>query len=73
MARDKGKKPSLGHLHLRCADVGDRSCRWEVRGHDDADIIKQMEQHAREVHNSFHLDNDARNRIRGAIHAKKAA
>jgi len=73
MARDKGKKPSLGHLHLRCADVGDPNCRWEARGHDDAEIMKQMERHAREVHNTFSLDNGARNRIRGVIHAKKAA
>jgi predicted small metal-binding protein len=73
MARDKGKKPSQGSLHLRCADVGDPNCAWEARGHDDADIMKQMEQHAREAHNQFSLDNSARNRIRSMIHKKKAA
>jgi predicted small metal-binding protein len=73
MARDKGKKAPLGHLHLRCADVTDPNCHWEVRGHDDADIMKQMEQHAHEAHNVMHLDNGARNRIRSVIHDKKAA
>jgi predicted small metal-binding protein len=73
MARDKGKKPSQGNLHLRCADVGDPDCTWEARGHDDAEIMKQMEQHAREAHNQFSLDNSARNRIRSVIHNKKAA
>jgi predicted small metal-binding protein len=73
MARDKGKKPPQGNLRLRCADVGDPTCAWETRGRDDAEIMKQMEQHAREVHNQYSLDNDARNRIRSMIHAKKAA
>ena len=73
MARDKGKKPSLGHLHLRCADVSDPNCKWEVRAHDDADIIRQMEQHSRESHNQPTLDNSARSRIHNVLHGKKAA
>jgi predicted small metal-binding protein len=73
MAHDKGKKPSQGHLHIRCADVGDPNCRWEARGHDDAEIIQQVEQHAREIHGTQSLDNDARNRIRGVLHGRKAA
>ncbi len=73
MARDKGKKPSLGHLQVRCADVNDPNCPFEARGHDDADVIRQMEQHTRAAHNQPHLDNQARNRIHSVLHGRKAA
>ncbi len=73
MARDKGKKPSLGHLQVRCADINDPNCQFEARGHEDAEVIKQMEQHSRTAHNQPSLDNNARSRIHNVLHAKKAA
>jgi predicted small metal-binding protein len=72
MAHDRGKKPSLGSLHVRCAEIDDPNCRWEARGHDDAEILKQVEQHGREAHN-HPMDNAARNRVRQVLHSKKAA
>ncbi|MGI9103767.1 MAG: DUF1059 domain-containing protein [Terriglobales bacterium] len=72
MAHDKGKKPSQGSLRVSCADLGDPSCRWEARGHNDAEVIQQMEQHSREAHNRP-LDNQSRTRVHSVLHGKKAA
>lgn len=73
MAHDRGKKPSQGSLHVRCADIGDPNCKWEARGSSDADIMKQVEQHGRDAHGIQHMDNSQRNRVHEALHGRKAA
>ncbi len=57
-------------LSFRCADVGDKSCKWEARGRNEDDIMRQAEEHGRSAHN-LHMDDNLRNRVRGAI--RKAA
>jgi predicted small metal-binding protein len=58
-------------LRFRCADVGDKNCKWEARGRNEDDIMKQVEQHGRDAHN-MQMDDSTRQRVRGAIQRKAA-
>ncbi len=64
-------KPPDQDLRFRCADVGDKNCKWEARGRNEDDIMKQVEQHGRDAHN-MQMDDSARQRVRGAIQRKAA-
>ncbi len=58
------------NLHFRCADVGDKNCKWEARGRSEDEILRQAEEHGRSAHN-LKMDDSVRNKVRGAI--RKAA
>jgi predicted small metal-binding protein len=60
------------NLRFRCADVGDKNCNWEARGRNEDDIMRQVEQHGREKHNIQNIDDNMRQRIRGAINRQAA-
>jgi predicted small metal-binding protein len=57
---------------FRCADVADPSCRWEVSGKNEAEIMPQIERHGREQHNITNFDETTRNRVRDAIRTRAA-
>jgi predicted small metal-binding protein len=59
-------------MRFRCADVGDKSCKWEARGSNEDDIMRQVEQHGREAHDIHNMDDNMRQRVRGAIDRKAA-
>jgi predicted small metal-binding protein len=62
-----------GNVIFRCADVADPSCRWEVSGRSEAEIMPQIERHGREQHNITNFDEGTRNRVRNAIRTREAA
>jgi predicted small metal-binding protein len=57
---------------FRCADVGVTSCNWSVVGQSDDEIMKKVEAHGREAHGMTDIDDNTRNKIRGAIQNKAA-
>ena len=59
-------------MRFRCADVGDKSCKWEARGSNEDDIMRQVEQHGREAHDIHNMDDNMRQKVRGAIDRKAA-
>jgi predicted small metal-binding protein len=71
MAMENQRNPgntgqSSGDVRFRCSDVG-QNCPWEVRGHNEAEIMPKIEQHGREKHNIAQFDSETRDRVRGAI------
>jgi predicted small metal-binding protein len=71
MAENQQNKQGLD-LRFRCADVADKSCQWEANGRNEDDILRQVEQHGREAHNIDHIDDNMRQKVRGAISRKAA-
>ena len=57
---------------FRCADVGPSNCNWSVVAQTDDEIVRKAEQHGREAHGMTDIDEQTRDRIRGAIHDKAA-
>ncbi len=66
MAMNQQQGNQQGDMRFRCADVGDKNCKWEARGHSEDDIMRQAEQHGREAHN-LSMDDGMRQKVRGAI------
>ncbi len=64
------QQQSQQDMRFRCADVGDKDCKWEARGRSEDEIVRQAEQHGREAHN-LNMDDNLRQKVRGAI--RKAA
>lgn len=60
-----------GKLNFRCADAGHKNCDWQVSGDSEEEIMPKIEQHGREKHNMT-IDEDAKRKVRGAIHQKAA-
>lgn len=50
-----------------CKDVG-VDCNKELTGQTDEEVMGKVETHAREDHKMESLDQDTRDRIKGAIH-----
>jgi len=40
-----------GKMNFRCADVGPKTCDWQVSGNSEQEIMPKIEQHGREKHN----------------------
>jgi predicted small metal-binding protein len=60
-----------GKMNFRCADVGPKTCDWQVSGNSEEEIMPKIEQHGREKHN-LTMDGETKNRVRSAIHRKAA-
>jgi predicted small metal-binding protein len=60
-----------GKMNFLCADVGPKSCDWQVSGNSEQEIMPKIEQHGREKHN-LTMDNETRNKVRSAIQRKAA-
>jgi predicted small metal-binding protein len=60
-----------GKLNFRCADVGPKSCDWQVSGDSEEEMMPKIEQHGREKHN-MHIDEDTKRKVRSAIQRKAA-
>jgi predicted small metal-binding protein len=58
-------------MNFRCSDVGPKNCDWQVSGNSEEEIMPKIEQHGREKHN-LTMDNETKNRVRGAIHREAA-
>jgi predicted small metal-binding protein len=56
-------------LRVRCADLGDPNCKWEGHGKTEDELIRNVEQHAREAHNFPRLGTELQERVRGKMKA----
>ncbi len=61
-----GNSPGENY-RFRCADMGNSACNWEARGRSEGEIMRQVEQHGREVHNLSEWSDDIKNRVRGPM------
>jgi predicted small metal-binding protein len=61
----------LFRVIIGCADVGPKTCYWQVSGNSEQEIMPKIEQHGREKHN-LTMDDETRNRVRRAIQRKAA-
>jgi predicted small metal-binding protein len=53
------------------SDVGPKNCEWQISGDGEEEIMRKIEQHAREKHN-MKIDDDTRKKVHSAIHRKAA-
>jgi predicted small metal-binding protein len=58
-------------LNFRCADVGPKTCDWQVSGNSEEEIMPKIEQHGREKHNMT-IDENTKRKVRSAIHRQAA-
>jgi predicted small metal-binding protein len=49
-----------------CRDVG-VNCDWKVRGNDEADIMRKIQDHARTEHHMNPIPADLERKVRAAI------
>jgi len=54
------------NLRFRCSEVGDPNCKWETRGNNEEEVMRDVERHGREAHN-LHMDEDLKKRVRSKI------
>jgi predicted small metal-binding protein len=53
---------------FKCSDVGFKACNWATRGSSPEEVLRNAEQHGREVHNLTSIDDKTRNMVRSNIH-----
>ncbi len=58
---------------FRCADVGNSNCRWETSGKTEEEVMEKVVEHARNDHGMTDWTDAMHNRVRDAIHHRKAA
>jgi predicted small metal-binding protein len=54
-------------VKFSCKDAGHPNCSWEARGHDEKDVMQQVEKHGREAHGINNIDQQTRDRVKQAI------
>ena len=59
------------NLTFRCADVGQGNCNWQTSGKSEDEVLRNVEQHARESH-QMNMDENTRSKVRGAIRRQAA-
>ena len=59
------------NLTFRCADVGQSNCNWQTSGKSEDEVLRNVEQHARQEHN-MNMDENTRSKVRGAIRRQAA-
>ena len=59
------------NLTFRCADAGQSNCTWQTSGKSEDEVLKKVEQHAREAH-SMNMDENTRSKVKGAIRRQAA-
>jgi len=67
MAQNPGQHSYDQDVRFRCKDVGFANCPWEARGHNEKDLMSQIEQHGRDAHGIHNLDQKTRDRVKQAI------
>ncbi len=55
-----------------CKDVG-VNCSWTATGKDNEELLKKVEEHAREAHNMTQIPEDLRQKVLSNIRDVKAA
>jgi len=71
MDAHQSQSQGQGKMNFRCADVGPKSCDWQVSGNSEQEIMPKIEQHGHEKHN-LTMGDETRNRVRSAIQRKAA-
>jgi predicted small metal-binding protein len=59
----------VGEFRVRCADLGDPNCKWEAKAKDEDELMRAVEQHAREAHNFPRLGQELLERVRSKMKA----
>jgi predicted small metal-binding protein len=59
-------------LTFCCSNLGQQDCDWRTSGQDEDDLVRSIEEHAREHHNMV-IDQDVHQKIRDAIGPGKRA
>lgn len=67
MANNPGQHTHDQDVRFRCKDAGYTDCPWEARGHDEKDLMSQVEKHGREAHGIQNFDQQTRNKVKQAI------
>ena len=57
---------SDGQKVFHCKDVG-YDCEWHLEGTSEDEMLPKIEQHAAEVHNLTHFNQQAEQHVRDAI------
>ena len=62
-------QPSGGDSYtFKCSDVGFKACNWATRESSPEEVLRNAEQHGREVHNLASIDDKTRDMVRSNIH-----
>ncbi len=59
----------MSRYEFRCRDIG-MECDFNVSGKEAADLIPQIAEHARSVHELENIDDDMKDRINNSIKKK---
>ncbi len=62
-----------GKHTFRCADVGPAECPWETSGDNEDEVMRRVEQHAKNDHGMKDWSDAMRNKVRDNIHRRQAA
>ncbi len=62
----------MGKKSFSCRDAGQTACNWSVVAENEGDVMRQVEQHARDAHGINNFDDNTRNRVRDAIRDRAA-
>ena len=60
-----GKETRMAKTYT-CRDVG-VNCDWKVRGNDEAEVMREIKDHARAVHKMDPIPPDLERKVRAAI------
>ena len=58
---------------FRCADAGNLDCLWETSGRTEDEVLQKVVEHARNDHDMTDWTDAMHDRVRGAIHHRRAA
>ena len=58
---------------FRCADAGHDDCDWETSGRTEEEVLRKVVEHARDDHHITDWSDATHERVRSAIHHRKAA
>ncbi len=59
-------------FRVRCADLGDANCKWEGHGKDEDELMRMVEQHAKEAHSYPRPGQEMRERVRSKMRKEAA-
>jgi predicted small metal-binding protein len=65
------QKRGQERVNFKCSDVGLKNCDFQVSGSSEQEIMTKIEQHGLEKH-GLKMDDEARNKVRKAIHRQSA-
>jgi predicted small metal-binding protein len=62
----------MGKMSFSCRDAGNTACNWSAVGDNESDVMRQVEQHARDAHGVTNFDDNSRKRVHDAMRNRAA-